>query len=90
MKKKRRPFQQKWLYEYSWLRYDDGTMFCAICRQEPVADKSSTLVIGVTGEFRRETPLSSFDSTLSESTENQEPSIIDSSYSEDDFSKDFD
>uniref|UniRef100_A0A1X7UK76 HAT C-terminal dimerisation domain-containing protein n=1 Tax=Amphimedon queenslandica TaxID=400682 RepID=A0A1X7UK76_AMPQE len=38
----------------------------------------------------KSTPLSSFDSTLSESTENQEPSIIDSSYSEDDFSKDFD
>ena len=38
----------------------------------------------------KSTPLSSFDSTLCESTENQEPSIIDSSYSEDDFSKDFD
>ena len=38
----------------------------------------------------KSTPLSSFDSTLCESTENQEPSIIDSSYSEDDFSEDFD
>ena len=30
-------------------------MYCAVCRQESVSDKLSTLVIGATGEFRKET-----------------------------------
>ena len=62
LKKKRRPFQRKWLREYTWLYYDDLEMYCAVCCQETVSDKSSTLVIGVTGEFRKE-PLKFHDAS---------------------------
>lgn len=32
-KKKKYHFQQKWLTEYSWLRYEEQTMFCIYCRK---------------------------------------------------------
>ena len=49
------PFQQRWLKEYAWLRYDNSEMYCAVCHQESVSDKSSTLVISLKGELRKET-----------------------------------
>ena len=46
--KRKRTFQDSWLIEFPWLKYDNNVMYCAVCRRHGnKADKSSPLVKGI-------------------------------------------
>ena len=54
--KRKRGFIDAWGHEFEWVKCENDTMFCSVCREFPtVSDPKSTLVIGVAGNKRRET-----------------------------------
>ncbi|XP_073716873.1 zinc finger protein 862-like [Misgurnus anguillicaudatus] len=56
--KRERKFLTRWKDEFDWVIYEDGEMFCGVCRRQPnLADNSSSLVKG-TSAFRHDTLLS--------------------------------
>ncbi|KAL1022377.1 hypothetical protein UPYG_G00026010 [Umbra pygmaea] len=56
--KRERKFVNSWRDEFDWVRYEEGVLFCCVCRgQLNLADNSSSLVKG-TSAFRHDTLLS--------------------------------
>ena len=42
--------------EYDWVEFEENTLFCKLCRQyAELSDKGSSLVTGVTKQFKKET-----------------------------------
>ena len=47
----KRSFQKEWLTKYAWLKYEDGEMYCSVCK---AFKKKNTLTSGSTN-FRTST-----------------------------------
>ena len=59
----KRSFQKEWLTKYAWLKYEDGEMYCSVCKafkkkdtltSESTNFRTSTLVRHIESRDRRE------------------------------------
>ena len=54
--KRKRSIQDSWLKEFSWAKEENEVLFCDLCRRFPeLSDKESSLVKGITENYRKET-----------------------------------
>ena len=55
-KNRKRTIIETWLEEYDWVGTDGSTLFCQVCREfQTISDQKSTLVTGITSNYRKET-----------------------------------
>ena len=55
-KRRKRSLQEAWFDEFPWAEKDDQKLFCKVCRKYPnLADTKSSLYIGISSNFRKET-----------------------------------
>ena len=55
-KNRKRTIIDTWVDEYDWVGTDGNTLFCQVCRDYPtISDPKSTLVTGITSNYRKET-----------------------------------
>ena len=55
-KNRKRTIIETWVEEYDWVGTDGSTLFCQVCREFlTISDQKSTLVTGITSNYRKET-----------------------------------